>query len=458
MRPVGYCLLLVGLSGAAVAAWRDTGGSLAQLAAALALYGLGVLGALGVLLASRQPKTGRQAAGTLGTILLAAGLLGALALRYGSSAATHVQTVLVLLDYAAGVAGAVILLQAWQEAEAQQSFWKRFLSSAPGRALLALVLVMYLGVLFPAPGSAVGLAETWQKAAFFKLGTHRDGLRQASVFGILACGMTLVIITGGIDLSVGSVLALVAVCFSLAVIHWSWPPWLAILVCLGIGAACGAASGSLTALLRIQPFIATLAMMVFARGLAKWACGGMKVSTAIKNPDGSYRYVDVPSIFRAIDSRILGDNIAMVSVIFLICALASWLLLARHRWGRELYAIGGNEEAARLSGVNVTFSKILAYSASGVLAAVAGICQAAQEQQGDSEAGNGYELTAIAMVVIGGTSLMGGRGGMGLTLIGVLTIGYLEKILSINAVPEAGRLMLTGLIIVVAVLTQRRRR
>ena len=103
-------------------------------------------------------------------------------------------------------------------------------------------------------------------------------------------------------------------------------------------------------------------------------------------------------------------------------------------------------------------AKVLAYAASGLLAAVAGICQAAQEQQGDPEAGVAYELTAIAIVVIGGTSLMGGRGGMGLTLLGALTIGYLDKILSINARPEAQRLMLTGAIIVIAVLAQRRQR
>jgi ribose transport system permease protein len=123
-----------------------------------------------------------------------------------------------------------------------------------------------------------------------------------------------------------------------------------------------------------------------------------------------------------------------------------------------LYAIGGNEEAARLSGVPVVTAKILAYVAAGVFSAVAGICQAAQEQQGDPEAGFTYELVAIEMVVIGGTSLMGGRGGVGLTLLGVLTVGYLEKILSLNAVSEAGRLMLTGVIIVVAVLAQRSRR
>lgn len=314
------------------------------------------------------------------------------------------------------------------------------------RALVALILVLCLGAVFHADG------------AFFKLGTHRDALRQASVYGILACGMTLVIVSGGIDLSVGSVLALVAVSFSLFTIHWEWPAWLAVVLALAIGMGCGLISGVLAARLRVQPFIATLAMMVFARGLAKHFSGGMKVSTAVQNPDGTYRYVDVPDVFRMIDARILGDNITVVTVIFLVCLALAWIALARHRWGRQLYAIGGNEEAARLSGVPVVWAKIAAYMAAGLFSAVAGICQAAQEQQGDPEAGAGYELIAIAMVVIGGTNLMGGRGGLGLTLLGVLTIGYLEKILSINAVPEAKRLMLTGAIIVAAVLAQRRKR
>ncbi|MGA9449807.1 MAG: ABC transporter permease [Verrucomicrobiia bacterium] len=199
-------------------------------------------------------------------------------------------------------------------------------------------------------------------------------------------------------------------------------------------------------------------MMVLARGLAKYASGGMKVSTAIMNPDGTYRYVEVPRFFRLVDHRILGGNLSVVTLIFIACVVVAWVLMSKHRWGRYLYAIGGNEEASRLSGIPVVVAKTLAYVASGMFAAVAGICQAAQEQQGDPEAGMGYELMAIAMVVIGGTSLMGGRGGIGLTLLGVLTIGYLDKILSINAVPEAGRLVLTGIIIVVAVLTQRRRR
>lgn len=314
------------------------------------------------------------------------------------------------------------------------------------RAAIALLIVILLGLAFHADG------------AFYKLGTHRDALRQASVYGILACGMTLVIITGGIDLAAGSILGFTAVCFSMMSIWWSWPPWMSVPASLAIGAICGGISGSLVVWPRLQPFIATLAMMVFARGLAKTVSGGVKVSTALPNGDGTFRYVQVPEFFRFIDSRILGGNLSMVTVIFLLIAGLAGVLLARHIWGRDLYAIGGNEEAARLSGLPVKRSKLLAYVACGFCAAVAGICQAAQEQQGDPEAGGGYELSAIAIVVIGGTNLMGGRGHMGLTLLGTITIGYLEKILSINAVPEAGRLMLTGVILVAAVLTQRRRR
>jgi len=325
----------------------------------------------------------------------------------------------------------------------------RLVSSPAGRAFIALILVLAMGFIFNADG------------AFLKTGTHRDTLRQASVYGILACGMTLVILTGGIDLSVGSILGLIAVCFSLMSIHFSWPAWISIPLCIAIGAACGAVSGVLTAWFKIQPFIATLAMMSFTRGLAKYVSGGRKVATAVQNSDGSYRYVDLPQIFRTIDSRILRGNLTVVTVIFLVCLIIVWIAVARHRWGRQLFALGGNEEAARLSGVPVNWAKLMAYMACGMLSAVAGICQAAQEQQGDPEAGAGppgYELTAIAMVVIGGTSLAGGRGGIGLTLLGILTMGYLEKILSINAVPEAGRLVATGVIIVLAVLTQGKRR
>ncbi len=320
------------------------------------------------------------------------------------------------------------------------------LRSPVTRAMIALLFVLILGSIFNADGS------------FFKWGTHRDMLRHISVFGILACGMTLVIITAGIDLSVGSILGFTAVLFSLFTIQLQWSPWLAFSACLLIGAACGALSGGLIAKFKIQPFIATLAMMVFARGLAKWVSGGQKISTAVLQQDGTYQYVEVPGIFDLLNSKILNENLAVVTLIFLFCVLICWIILSKLRWGRHMYAIGGNEEAARLSGIPVTATKLLAYGLSGLFCATAGICQAAQELQGDPEAGMTYELTAIAIVVIGGTSLMGGIGGIGLTFLGALTIGYLEKILSINAVGEASRLMLTGVIIIGAVLFQKFRK
>ncbi|MEK6543457.1 MAG: ABC transporter permease [Elusimicrobiota bacterium] len=314
------------------------------------------------------------------------------------------------------------------------------------RALSALLFVFIVGMICNADG------------AFLRWGTHRDMLRQVSVYGILACGMTLVIVTAGIDLSVGSVLGLTAVLFSTLALQAGWPAYLAILACVSAAVLCGLCSGGLIAYFRVQPFIATLAMMVFARGLAKSISSGQKVTSAVQDADGSYSYAGLPDIYGIIDHKILADNIAVVTLVFLVCVAGCWVLLERLRWGRYLYATGGNEEAARLSGVPTRYAKLLAYGLSAGLAAVAGICQAVQEQQGDPEAGGSYELTAIAMVVIGGTGLSGGSGGVIFTLLGALTIGYVDKILSINAVGESSRLMLTGAIIVIAVLLQRSRK
>lgn len=325
--------------------------------------------------------------------------------------------------------------------------WLGNMLSRPAvRALAALTIIVALGWFFHADG------------AFHKWGTHRDMLRQVSTYGILACGMTIVIITGGIDLAVGSILGLTAVVFSLLTIHQGMPAVLAVPLCIAMGAGLGAVSGGLIAKLGLQPFIATLAMMVFARGLAKQVSGGQKVATAMQDAEGNFVSLDLPDVYNLLDARLLGGNIAVVTVIFLLCVLLCGFFLARTRPGRYLYAIGGNETAAHLSGLPVARLKVLAYALSGLFAAVAGICQAGQEQQGDPEAGVSYELSAIAIVVIGGTSLVGGRGGILLTLLGSLSIGYLEKVLSINAVEEASRLMLTGLIIVAAVVLQRARR
>ena len=316
---------------------------------------------------------------------------------------------------------------------------RRLLQSPHARALAAVLLVIAIGCVFN------------QDGAFFRWATHRAMLREIAVPGILACGMTVVILSGGIDLAVASVLALAAVSFALLTIPLGWGAAAAISLVLAGGVAAGATSGVLVARFRLQSFIVTLAMMVFARGLAKHLAGGKKV-TAYTAGGGS-----LPRIFDLIDARVLGGEIAIVTLVFLASVALTWFFLRRTVYGRWLYAIGGNAEAARFSGVPVARVLTVAYALSGFFAAVAGICQAAQETHGDPETAMGYELDAIAMVVIGGTRLEGGRGGVGLTLLGVLTIGYLRKILSINAFTTETRLMLTGAIIVGAALFQRGR-
>jgi ribose transport system permease protein len=314
------------------------------------------------------------------------------------------------------------------------------------RALLPLAIVLAVGCIFHSGG------------AFFDWSAHRAMLREISVHGILACGMTVVILAAGIDLSVGSVLALAAVAFALFTMPLGWSAAASVVAVLAIGLVTGLVSGVLVSVFRIQAFVVTLAVMVFARGLAKQLAGGKKVTNWVVSSSGATTMVDLPKIFGSIDRAILQNNLSVVTLVFLLCAALTWLLLTRLRMGRYLYAVGGNFEAARLSGVPVRKTLIFAYALSGLFAAVAGICQAAQETHGDPETGMGYELDAIAMVVLGGTSLAGGRGGIGLTLIGALTLGYLQKILSLNAFSTEARLMLTGAILIGAVVFQRRGR
>ena len=310
--------------------------------------------------------------------------------------------------------------------------------------LLPLLGILALGALFPANG------------AFFRWQTHAALLREVSVSGILACGMTIVIISGGIDLAVGSLLGLCAVSFAILTLPIGLPGLAALGCVLALGAAAGALSGFLIARLALPPFIVTLAMMVFARGLAKQLSGGQKVSTYVQGGDGQFQHLALPEIYSRIDARVLGGNLSVVTLIFALCVALTWLILQRQRVGRHLYALGGNPLAALLSGVPVRATLCFAYAASGLLAAVAGICQAAQETQGDPETGAGYELDAIAMVVLGGTRLSGGSGGVGRTVIGALTLGYLQKVLSLNAFSSELRLMLTGVILVLALLFQRK--
>lgn len=320
----------------------------------------------------------------------------------------------------------------------------RLFRAAPARALAPLGVVLVVGAVFHADG------------AFFTWQTHRSMLREISVHGILACGMTVVILAGGIDLAVGSLLGLSAVGFALLSMPLGVAAPLAIGAVLAGGAALGGFSGAVVARFRVQPFVVTLAMMVFARGLAKLLSGGQKVTAYTSLSGEPITPRELPAVFRALDTRILGDNVSVVTVVFLACAALTWVVLRRLRAGRYIYATGGSREAAELSGVPVPRTLVLAYALSGLFSAVAGICQAAQETHGDPETGGGYELDAIAMVVLGGTALSGGRGGIGLTLLGALTMGYLQKILSLNAFQTEARLMLTGAIVLAAVLFQKK--
>lgn len=304
-------------------------------------------------------------------------------------------------------------------------------------ALLAVFLVAALGSVFNADG------------IFFRAGTHADTLWQNGAFGILACGLTVVIICGGIDLAVGSVVALSGVVFALLVMRHGITGAIAIPLAVLVGALSGAVSGSLIAFVRVQPFIATLAMMAFARGLAKYLAQGQVIT--------KYPY---PDLVESLNASIPFGNfkLSVHVVAFLVVAACTLLYLRNFRHGVYVYAVGDNEEAARYAGVPTRITKIIAYTLCGAFAGLAGVLFAALERQGNPDGGVGYELTAIAMVVVGGTPLTGGRGGIVLTLLGVLTIGYLRKILDINAVETAMQLMITGGIIVLAVLAQGLRR
>jgi ribose/xylose/arabinose/galactoside ABC-type transport system permease subunit len=201
--------------------------------------------------------------------------------------------------------------------------------------------------------------------------------------------------------------------------------------------------------------VATLAMMTAARGAAKLVAGGIKVQ-----PGGQPWYAmqeGTPPFFLWMTSALPGIGIQPSTLIFLACILVMAALVRYTSYGRWLYAIGGNEEAARLSGIRVGAVKVLTYALCSMFAAMAGVLNACRQDLGDTEAGMTYELDAIAAVVIGGTSLMGGRGGMMFSLIGVLIMAYINKILSLNAVELAPRMVIQGIIITIAVLIQQKR-
>lgn len=265
--------------------------------------------------------------------------------------------------------------------------------------------------------------------------------RQISINGILAVGVTYVLLTGGVDLSLGSVVALTGVVAATFAHPGDYPVVVPILLGILAGAACGAANGVVVTWGKVAPFIATLGMMTIARGLALLVSGGRPVSNMS------------PQMTR------LGGELAgiPIPVLFLgAVAAGSWFFLTNTRLGRYVYAVGGNENAARAAGISVNRVKMFAYTVCGAMAGLAGVVLAARITTGQPNAGVAYELDAIAAVVIGGTSLSGGVGGVGGTLLGALLMGVINNGLDLLNVSSYYQQIVKGCIIVGAVWLDRR--
>jgi ribose transport system permease protein len=316
---------------------------------------------------------------------------------------------------------------------------------APGRSrrvpYAGLAAVFLLGCIFS--------PRRRGELLFLDLGNLSDIVRQTSEKGILAVGMTFAIVSGGIDLSVGSLLALSATASALLLMNHGLPAAAIVAVVLAAGVAAGALNGGLVARGRIQPFIATLATMSAARGLARFLSGGAGIPLAFGPGAGD-------PAFRHLGAK-LTPYLPIPALVWIATVAAAHLALTQTAFGRQVFAIGGNEEAARLSGVRIQWVKTAVYAISGFLAAAAGLIHAAQLEQGNPNDGVAYELDAIAAAVIGGTSLAGGSGSVIGTMAGALTIGILTNIMGLNNVDSNVQLVLKGVIIVGAVWLERKK-
>jgi ribose transport system permease protein len=266
-------------------------------------------------------------------------------------------------------------------------------------------------------------------------------LVSSSVIGVVTVGVTFVIIGGGIDLSVGALVALASV-WATTLATQEYGPWMMALCALLVGAGAGLVNGLLIAYGRLVPFIVTLAMLVSARGLAA------------RIADNRSQVVREPGIKELATTDILG--IPLLVIILALVAGAGWLLLNRTTFGRRTFAIGGNAEAARLAGIDVRLNTALLYVLSGTCCGIAAIMLLSRTTTGSSTHGNLYELDAIAAVIIGGTLLSGGRGTLVGSVLGVLVFTTINNIFILNNLTTETQNIAKGLIIVAAVLLQRR--
>ncbi|MBQ9550406.1 MAG: ribose ABC transporter permease [Lachnospiraceae bacterium] len=263
-------------------------------------------------------------------------------------------------------------------------------------------------------------------------------LRQISTNLLLACGMTMVIILGGIDLSVGSVIALSGVLAAGGVVRYNLPIVPAMILGLLVGIVFGLFNGFVISKTTIPPFIVTLATMNIARGLAGVYTGGSPVRVVTKE----WQWIGAGYAF----------GVPVPVIIMIIIFIVSLLIINRTKMGRYIYAVGGNNLAATYSGINVSTVKFFVYTYSGIMAGLAGIILASRMYSGQPTAGEGAEMDAIAAVVVGGTSMSGGSGKLGGTLIGALIIGILNNGLNLMNVNSFWQTVVKGVVILLAVM------
>ncbi len=274
-------------------------------------------------------------------------------------------------------------------------------------------------------------------------------LRQVSFEALIAFGMTLVIVTGGIDLSVGSLVALTGVVAAVVMqATLDWSPMASIgvgLICgVGTGAAIGASSGAIVARFSIPPFIVTLAAMLIARGFAFILCDGQPVYDL----PPELRWLGRGFVLESLLGRIVPVPVLIMFCVYVVTAI----LLSRTVFGRGVIAVGSNEEAARLAGIAVRRTKMSVYLITGALAGLAGVLHDAKLMAGDPKVGDMWELNVIAAVVVGGTSLFGGRGTVSGTLVGALIIGVLNNSLNLLNVDHFWQKVVLGLVILAAAM------
>jgi ribose transport system permease protein len=286
-----------------------------------------------------------------------------------------------------------------------------------------------------------------QESVFMTHGNWLNIARQASFNAILAMGMTFVILTGGVDLSVGSIVALSSVCGGLLMFDHGWSMWPAVLVILLVGTLCGVANGLIVTLGKIPPFIVTLGTMQIFRGIALQLTNGKPIfDITKKQPDfdiwGTRNYGGIPS------------PVIITAVVFIVL----FLVLRYTRLGLYTYAIGGNEQATRFSGVSINRYKLAVYALMGCAAGIAGVMLSSRLNSAQPNVASGAELDAIAAVVIGGTSLFGGEGTIVGTLVGALLMAVIRNGLTLMHVSAFYQQIVIGSVIILAVLIDRLRR